>query len=557
MDISVEDLRSQHQALLSEREKIMPVWRMMADNFLPLKRVLLDGDYKPEDVYTRMGEVNLNIVDATSIKSMRILAAGMQSGLTSPSKIWFRLGLSDFNLANKSNVKKWLEEAERMIFDVMARSDFYNSTYRCYLESATFGTTVLLILNEGDKGIRTICLPIGSYALASNAKNEIDTLYRKFYMTARQIVDKFGEENVSISIMNAYRSSGGKDKWFPIIHAILPNERYDSSKDDAASMAYSSFYFEEASDNHDEKLLSKGGFHEKPFIAARWDVTGDSVYGESPGMDVVFFAKGLQAMKATVYKAEQKNADPAMNVPPGMKNASTSPGVRNYQSNPNEKITATTDIRPNTQGALLLIQDDRTQVTEGLFNDIFRALMLSTSNKMTAYEVMERIAEGLRLLGPVSERKQFEFLDPIIDRVFAIILRNGMISLPPVELEGKRLNVEYISPLAQAQKAVGTQGINKIIQLIQSIYQTKPEVIDTVNWDELILVYADLIGVSPRIINDNDRIQMIREIRMSMEAAALEQEQRNQEVDNLKKMSETKVTENENAIQSAASYEAE
>jgi hypothetical protein len=556
-DIKVEDLRRQYRALVSEREQIMPVWRSVADNFIPLKRVLLEDNYEPEEVYIQMGQINDWIVDATPVKSMRVLGSGMQSGMTSPAKKWFKLGHSDSNLERNAQVKEWLEDAERKTFDTMSRSNFYNNTHRCYLEVATFGTLVMLILEDDEKGIRTLCLPAGSYVLASNAKNEIDTLYRRFFMTAEQMVDRFGEDDVSMSVLNAYKSPDGKNKWFSVIHAVLPNKKADSSKDDASSMAYSSVYFEEGSEDYDKnRSLSRGGFREKPFVAARWDVTGDSVYGESPAMDVVFFARGLQAMKSTVYKAEQKNADPAMNVPPGMKNASTSPGVRNYQTNPTEKITSTTDIKPNTQGALLLIQDDRKMVVEGLFNDIFRALMLSTSDRMTATEVLERVSEGLRLLGPVLERLQFEFLDPIIDRIFAILLRSGAFLPPPVELENEPLKVEYISPLAQAQKAVGTDGIAKLIQLTQVIAQTKPEVVDNVDWDELIRVYADLIGVSQKVMSDPEEVEKIRELRAAMEAALMEQERENQEVDNLKKMSETKVTDEENAIQSAAAAEA-
>lgn len=269
-------------------------------------------------------------------------------------------------------------------------------------------------------------------------------------------------------------------------------------------------------------------------------------------MDILSFARGLQAMTATAHKAEQKNADPAMNVPPGMKNASTAPGVRNYQANQNDKITKTAEINPNTSGTLAIINDTRQQIVEGLFNDIFRALALSTSDRMTATEVLERVSEGLRLLGPVLERLQFEFHDPVIDRTFSILLRKGKLPEYPVELEGQELEIEYISPLAQAQKAVGTESLAKLIAIVQAVTKMDQQAVDNVNWDELIALYSDLNGISPTVINSPNEIEAIRAARAEQQAALLAQEKDNQDVDNLKKMSETQVTDDQNAIQSVA-----
>lgn len=549
-ELSIQKLRKQYKALRDEWEYLRPDWKKLADNFLPLQRVLLQENSAPKDVYQHIGRINELIIDDTPVKSMKVLGAGMQSGMTSPAKIWFKLGHVNSALEKDSAVKDWFEQVQSLMFDAMSRSNFYNSTSRCYLEVGIFGTLVMLILPDEEKKIRTITLPAGSYVLASNFKGEIDTLYRRLYMTADQMVDQFGLENVSQAVKNAYENKGEKTKWFSVVHACLPNPNSDSEKDDVFSMPYSSVYFEEMHQDNDEgNALSRSGFMEKPFVAARWDVTGEAVYGDSPCMDMLSFARGLQAMNATAQKAEQKNADPAMNVPPGMKNASTSPGVRNYQVNPNERITATSDIRPNTAGTLALIQDYRRQIIEGLFNDIFRALALSPTDRMTATEVLERVAEGLRLLGPVLERLQFEFLDPCIDRIFAILFRAGVFPEVPALLDGEDLKIEYISPLAQAQKAVGTDGITRLLGLMTGIAQINPEALDVVDWDALATTYADLINISPTIINNEDEVDAIREIRATQRAALLAAQQETQNIDNLKTMSETEVSEGENAIQ--------
>lgn len=550
---SIADLRKQYNSLIKEKEVILPVWKQLADNFLPLKRVLLDEKYKPEDVYNQMGTVNNNILDSTPIKSIRVLGSGMQSGMTSPAKRWFRLGHPNPEIEEFPSVKEWLEGSQRVIFNTMSRSNFYNNIHRCYIEVAVFGTFVLLILEDEDKIIRTICLPIGSYVLSSNAKQEIDTLFRKIYMTAEQIVDEFGKENTTLQIQNAFMNIASKGKWFPVIHAIKPNKNVNPEKDDVPSMAYESIYFEENPGDGKEKTLNRGGFREKPFVAGRWDVTGESVYGDSPAMDVLPFGKQIQSMTSTSLKVKHKNADPPLNVPPNMKTASTAPGALNYVKNVNEKISRTMDHVPDTGETSNAILDVRQQISEGLFNDIFRTLALISTKRMTATEVTERTSEGLRLLGPVLERLQFEGLDPTIDRIFAILLRRGLFQSVPAELEeGAILKTEYISPLAQAQKAVGTDSLNQLIGFSQAIADLKPDVLDNIDFDEMLRIYADLIGSSPKILNSSDEVKQMRALRLQQQQAALEQEQANQQIANLKQMSETEVTPGTNAIESAA-----
>ena len=550
-------LRKQYGALKDERERIKSTWRDLADNFLPLKRVLLQENHQPEDVYNLMGTVNNSILDSTPVKGIRTLGAGMQSGMTSPAKRWFKLGLPDAKTEEIPSVKEWLSKAQDSIFNTMARSNFYNNTHRCYLEIAVFGTLVFLILEDDEKTVRTLCLSAGTYVVSTNFKNIVDTLYRQIFMTAEQMVGQFGEENVSFPVKNAFKSMATKNQWFSVIHAIFPNEDADPEKDDVPAMAYSSVYFEESTTDGDrENGLRRGGFREQPFIAARWDVTGESAYGDSPAMDVLPFAKSLQSMKATLLKTKQKNADPALNVPPNMKSASTAPGALNYTKSPGEKIEATVSIKGETADTQTSILDERRQILQGLFNDVFRALALSPSDKMTATEVLERVSEGLRLLGPVLERLQFEMLDPIIDRLFLISLRNGLFPSVPPEIEGLITKTEYISPLAQAQKAVGTDAFNQLLVFAQTMAGLNPPVLDNIDFDEMLKTYADLIGISPKVIQDDATVDQIRELRRLQQEAALKRERQTQDATDLKTMSETQVTPDTNAIEAAANADA-
>ena len=58
------------------------------------------------------------------------------------------------------------------------------------------------------------------------------------------------------------------------------------------------------------------------------------------------------------------------------------------------------------------------------------------------------------MLGPVLERLHDDLLEPLIGRVFQIMARSGSIPPPPfAELDGLRLQPEYVSPMAALQAA--------------------------------------------------------------------------------------------------------
>ena len=134
-------------------------------------------------------------------------------------------------------------------------------------------------------------LTIGEYAITTNWKGEVDTLYREFQKTVGMIVKEFGYNNCSTTVKNLY-DRGSLDQWITIIHAIEPRADRDLSKRDALNMPYRSVYFEIGGDQN--KFLSEGGFKKFNALCPRWAVSGGDIYGNSPGMEALGDVKQLQ-----------------------------------------------------------------------------------------------------------------------------------------------------------------------------------------------------------------------------------------------------------------------
>ena len=86
----------------------------------------------------------------------------------------------------------------------------------------------------------------------------------------------------------------------------------------------------------------------------------------------------------------------------------------------------------------------------------------------------ERHEEKLLMIGPVLERLHHEMLSPLIELTFARMVSAGIVPPAPEELHGRQLNVEFVSVLAQAQRAVATNSIDRFVTNLRKKIETDP-----------------------------------------------------------------------------------
>jgi hypothetical protein len=534
----LDDLREDFESWKDHLEDI-------SDYILPWHGRFLGRDTKFNDGDKR----DSKIIDDTATWSCGVLAAGMQSGLTSPARDWFRLTLEDKDLAAYAPVKEWLDEVKRRMNAVFNGSNYYTATHMIYAELGGFGTGPMFIEEDKKSIIRCTSFTAGEYYLSNDPSHRVDTLYRHFWMKARNVVAKFGEENCSRHVKDLNRKHG--DKPVRIIHVVEPNEDRMIDKIDSKNMPIRSVYYEHGTKDKDQ-LLSEKGFEEFPIMAPRWVTVSSDVYGWSPGMMALANTRMLQKMQRKGMEALDKLVDPPMNAPTSMKNATKTiiPGGVNYvdSGQGRQSFAPTFQIQPDFQSMEYKNAAVQEHIKRAFFVDVFRMIdSMGGTGQKTATEIIQLQAEKMMLLGPVIERLQPELLDRVIDRTYSIMFRNQLIPPPPEELDQIPLKVEYVSVLAQAQKQVGTSNIEQMLAYIQNAAQTEPSIIDKFNFDESADQYADMIGVSPSIMNDDDDVDNIRAERQRQIALQQQAQMAQQAVDGAKTLSETD-TQGENAL---------
>lgn len=530
-----------------ERQSWLPQWRELSENILPRK-----GQFLEDKVNDGRNKYN-KIIDNTATLASRRLAAGMMAGVTSPARPWFKLGTPDPDLNKFGPVKEWLHEVQKIIMYTFNKSNVYNILHQLYAEKGVFGTGAMCIVEDAEDDIRAYQFTIGSYMVATSERLSVDTLYRDVPMTVLQVVNKFGYKKCSTAVKNLYDSKKF-DAWIPVRHCVGPNQYRDPQYKDARNKSIMSVYWEKGGDS--DQLLSVSGFDEFSVMAPRWEVSGADIYGNGPGAMCLGDVKQLQVQQKQKGKGIEKMVNPTMNAPVSAKNQvlTTLPGGVNFIDtiSGGQKFEPAYSINPQIGELKEDMYEVQQRIKSAFYEDLFMMLAQSNRRQITAREIEERHEEKLLQLGPVLERENDELLDPAIDRTFAILARNNKLPPPPRDLAGMDLKVEYISLMAQAQKAIGTASIERFAGFAGELSAVNPGVLDNVDMDETLIEYGDLVGVPPKLIRARNDVENIRKAnakrQQQMEQAALTSEA----IQGAKVLSETD-TENKNALTDMAS----
>lgn len=522
----IQSFNKRLEELRSERSYFMDYWGELSDYHLAHRGRFLNKSNK------RAPKRNTKQYNSTSRLALRTLASGMMAGITSPARPWFKLQVPDPQMNEYAAVKEWLHDCEVIMYRVFAQSNTYNSLHSLYAELGCFGTGAMGVYENFDDVIRCKTYTAGSYMLGLGADDKIDTFYREYKSTVGRLVKQFGETNVSDQVRNLWKQ-GSIEAEIDVVHAVEPNDDRDTMSPLAWDMPWRSVYYEQAHKSGDDRFLRRSGFMEFPILTPRWDVSAEEIYSEDcPGMIALGDTKALQLGEKRKYQALDKLTNP-----PLQGDSSIRSQVNGGPPASGEIIWLTQNsaglqsVYGNFQPRLDLVQaiqqEVELRIKRTFYEDLFLMLANSDRRQITAREVAEKHEEKLLMLGPVLERLHSELLDPLIDRVFNVLQRAGVLPPPPQELIGTEMTVEYISVLAQAQRMVGISSIERTANFAMTIAQMWPESRHKFDASQAIDEYANNVGVNPRVVRaDDDANQLVAaEQQAQAQAAAMAQSQ--------------------------------
>jgi hypothetical protein len=429
------------------------------------------------------------------------------------------------------SVQEWFDMATAKIFAKRyeAGSGFQSTSSQTYISLGAFGTGLNFIDSNPEKpgSLRYAPSFIGDVIIDANHQGVIDTVYRRFWLTARNAVAKFGVENVGERIVKCLeRGDKDADKDFEFVHCVMPNPNHDPESIDPDKMAYLSAYIEVA----DRKYVRKSGYRTMPYAVARYELDPYSHYGRSPAMQVLPYIRTLNEMARVDLRASH---------------LAIQPPVLAYD----DGIVSTIDMRPgavtfggvNDQGRQLIqpfnsgvrpdIAEDKMARQANTVNDAFLLTLfqiLVETPQMTATEVMARMQEKGSLVAPVLGRLQSEYLGPMIEREIDLLVAMGQLpEMPPalVEAQGE-FEIQYESPISRLQRSEEMVGANRVLEATMMLVNAGDEqALDRFDGDVYIKLTQELNGAPTKLLRSDDDVAAIRQQR-----AQAMQEQHNAEV---------------------------
>jgi len=509
MELPKEPFVKRLAALRSQRSYFDTEWASIAKFIRPRRARTIGEQGQGQDKDRR----STSILNTTGTIASRTLKSGMQSGVSSPARPWFRISTGDDDLDQYGDVKEYLTTVARRMATVFQRSNIYNSLHTGYGDLGDFGTSVMMIDENYDDVIRCHTYSPGSYMLATDGDDRVSTVYREFSLTVLAMMQRWGDR-CSETVKNMYNNSNF-DAYVWITEAVEPNMQQVRDAPGARGAPFLRVYFETT--GTEDRLLECRGCHEFPGCAPRWEVRDNDVYGYGPGLEALDDVIGLQTMEIRKQIIVDKMATPPTQGGPSTQRVSHRAGSH----------TATPDVGVGAGGKVIhplyemsgqglqavsneIVRSEK-RINDAYFYELFLMFASTSRREITAREVDERHEEKLLALGPVLERLHNENLDPAITRAYNIMNRAGMLPRPPERLMGMELKVQFISTLAQAQRAVAIGGIENMARFVGGLVGVFPSVRDKFDADQAVDEYADATGIPPGVILSDDKVAKIRE----------------------------------------------
>lgn len=452
-------------------------------------------------------KVRAKLFDSTGANSTQILASAIVSGTTPANAIWFKAvpdGMDD--QGEMTEGERWLDNACRTMWKNIHGSNFDSENPDTVLDSVVAGWGVLYIAEDDEDGYVFENWSIGNTYISSTKRSGIiDTVYRCHSMTARAIINEYGESNVHSEIIRAAKDESSK--CFDVLHVIEP--RKDGKRDGIqTNLPFASYHIDIAN----KSLLKESGYREFPCAVPRLYKKPNSFYAVGQVSKALPDIKTLNALARMTLESGEMSIfgmwaakdDGVLNpssmiigprklhIMHNVENLKRIDGGANYE--PSEYIGAR--LTRNIQSTLMADQ------LRG-FNDA----------PMTATEVTERVNLIRQQLGPMFGRWQTELLGSILARCFAIEMERGTFGDMPEELLVKSMQFKFVNPLARSQQLEEVVSTESFLASLAGVSGIDNTVLDNINFDKAVNVIASGRGVPDSIIRSSEEVKKLRDAR--------------------------------------------
>jgi hypothetical protein len=515
-----KQLKARLESCKSNRTVVQEQWDLIRKYVTPYRGRFFDDSRSEGGVEWRE---NRNVYDSTAINANNILSSSLHGAITNPSHQWFDFRFRSDELSENKEAAQWLHDCSQITFDTLRDSNFNLQANESYIDLTSYGTAFVTkeVLEKNGKFEDFLfkAIPLEECYFEQDFRGRICKFYRMMQWTAVQIKSKFGD-NIPEKVQKAIEGNRTEDK-FDVVFSVWKREgEYDPTKMAAPLQrpyGYKYFMYEDC-----EQLGEEGGYYSMPTLVMRWRNTADSMWGNSPAMIALPDILTLNQLVELILNSLEKVVDPAlMTTERGLlSDLDLGPAGINV-------VRSMDDLAPFESRARFDVAELNREKLQQSIRQIFYVdqLELKDSPAMTATEVQVRYEMMQRLLGPTLGRLQSDFLDPLVSSAFADLLRYQKFPKIPdsiAQAEHPAINIEYMGPMARAQKLDQAQSLMNFLGAVAQLGEVKPESMDKVDFDQSIDLLASYYGVEPKALKSEATLKRERKQQQDQQQRMLE-----------------------------------
>ena len=505
MNIDGDWLVSLFEEMRSVKQKIKPTYDEVSQLCLPNK-------YRSTEVNKTELPVTYDNIGSYCVST---LSSAIYSYLINPATKWF-----DFQPTRENEpiaIQRITENLAKVQMDILNKSNYYQASSELLWDYSAYGTACMYYTTNPITGIPYFrAVPVDELYILENQYGIVDTVVRHFTLTVKQAIEKF--KNPGETAKQKYEQ-GKLIESIEYLHIVLPRTIF-KGKETKFDYPYAEYYVA----YEKKEIIEESGYKRFPFAVARFYKLAGIPYGASPAVNNIDLIRAANCLSRDILEALELAVAPpyeVINVFAGGKISLASnefimrdphildpnvPAIRPILTNPTQGIAT------GVSYAQYLIE----RIKEAFFLNAF--LFNVDVERMTATEIIERKMEKMALLAPPISRLIEEFLQPVITGVYEMLIENNVFQNEGIDLLPEAVKIEYLSPLAKAQKASEDKNLVMFTNFMLQLAGADPTVMDTVNTDKLVRKYADMQSVPPSVLRSEDEAEALRQQRQQQMA---------------------------------------
>lgn len=502
-----------------ERTNIESTWKLLAEFMLPNANGGFFGDE------TKGIRRDRRVFSSIGIQSSRDLSSFLHATITNPAMDWSKLRFRTDDLNNNPKAVKWMQDSVELVHTALNESNFNSRIGEIYQSLSTLGTGAIfheeLTDDPSGKRFNFQTWHLSQIAYAENKLGIVDTIYRKFTMTLKQICERFGD-NVPQDLQD--RCENHPLEEHHLIHGIYPRNKKDIKYDTKTGLAqpknrpFASCYVLMKS----SALLLEEGYYEFPVYVPRWSTCPAEIYGYGPGHVALSDVRSQNKTWEEGLKSLAKSVNPVI--------FTTKMNMFSNDLRPG-KVVQVRDVNQVkefvTQSRLDMLEFSLKSMENAIKSAFYIDKLLlpprTETGEMTAYEVAQRLEQLQQIMGPTVSRFNDELLTPLVLRSMKILLRANalpvldpeVLALLPKDKQGQKaldFEIMFVNSLARSQQLSELRNVQTFIQESMGVAQLdQGQCLDLIDFDAVIEYSAKIREIPEQLLKSEKDVAALRQ----------------------------------------------